>query len=249
MALLADGSAPSMEEIQRYEAGIIEWANTEGIDLGAKATIARDQIVSELVELLDRNPGASGHGVTGRIVLTEPLRRWLVMGTLAAAYGDARLSQVSERYAAKWKDYRREASEAKQWLIRAGIGLASSPMPKPAAPLVETTAGSAAAGTYFFRYTWSGSNGQQSEPSDPGVATLAGSGGLRVSPGAPPPNATGWNIFAGYVESDLSLQNTIPLALGSAWEWQTGELADGPGPGAGQPPDSMVRVPNILPRG
>lgn len=249
MALLVDGSSPSVEELQRYEAGVTEMANTEGIDLGAKASIARDQIVTELTELLNRNGNTQGQSVMGRVVLTEPLRRWLVMGALAAVYGEGRLSQVSERYAGKWADFARLAKEAKQWLMRAGIGMTGAPLRRPGAPELTVIAGSLPAGSYFFRYAWAAVGDQESEASDLAVVTLSAPGGVRLTAGAPPAGAAGWNIFAGEVESELALQNSAPIAIGEPWELNSGGLAGGRAPSGGQTPDSYIRVPNILPRG
>ncbi|MDX1980368.1 MAG: hypothetical protein SFV51_08870 [Bryobacteraceae bacterium] len=249
MALLVDGSSPSVEELQRYEAGVIEMANTEGIDLGAKASIAREQIVTELIELLNRNSDGQGQSVMGRVVLTEPLRRWLVMGALAAVYGEGRLSQVSERYAGKWADFARLAGEAKQWLVRAGIGVAGAPLRRPGAPELTVLEGSAPAGSYFFRYTWAAVGGQESEAGDMAVVTLSAPGGVRLTPGAAPTGAVGWNVFAGEVESELAMQNGAPIAIDEPWEWNSGNLDAGRPPSGGQAPDSYVRVPNVLLRG
>lgn len=250
MALLVDGSSPSIAELERYEGSIAAVANTEGIDLGAKVQLVRDEVTTETVKLLSEqgtltDPGRSA----AQIVLTEPLRRWLVLESIASVYREARFGQVADRYGAKWKEYAQLAYRAKRDLMSSGVGICWNSLRKPSRPDVSQVAGSMAAGTYFVRVSAVNAAGSESEASEPAAIVLASAGGLRVTLTGATDGASGWDVYAGVVESEMALQNTAPLTVGSYWEKTSGTLASGRAPSNGQSPDGFMRIFNGLARG
>lgn len=250
MALLVDGSCPTLAELKRYEGAIAEVANTEGIDLGEKMLLAREEIVTELGKFLkEQGTFAGGDSGSSQVVLNEPLRRWLVLHSIASVYREARFGQVSDRYGAKWKEYSQLAYQAKHDLMSSGIGVAWNAISRPAKVQVSAVAGSVAAGTYFVRISWVGHAGAESEASDPVVYELQTAGGLRVTAGQPPAGATGWNVYAGQFESEVALQNAEPNATSAYWDWTAGALVAGRSPSPGQLADVSIRVFNSLLRG
>lgn len=251
MALLVDGSSPSLEELERYEGAITKVADTEGIDLGAKMQAARDEITTEVVKLVTERGACMDPSLWAtQIVLTEPLRRWLALESIAAVYREARFGQVADRYGAKWSDYSAMAYRAKRDLLSSGLGITGSPLRKPAKPGVAAIGGTVASGSYFVRISVVNSAGAESESSDPVAYTLASAGGLRVSLALSTyGTATGWNVYLGQVESEMMLQNSTPLGLQASWDFSTGLPVAGRAPGNGQNPDNFIRIYNGLARG
>lgn len=250
MALLVDGSSPAVTDLEKYEGSISGIANTEGIDLGTKMTLARDEIATELGRFLkEQGTFASIEGGSSLVVLTEPLRRWLTLQALTAFFREARLGQVSDRYAAKFQEYSQLAYQAKHDLMSSGIGVVWNPLRKPGQPTVSSVPGSLPAGTYFVRASWVGPAGAESESSDPVAFTLASAGGIRVSLDGGPSNAAGFNVYVGQLESEVTLQNATPALPGVPVDVAAATLANGKTPSAGQLPDVLVRVFNSLLRG
>ncbi len=250
MALLVDGSYPTVEELQRYEGAIADVANTERIDIGDKMSLARAEIGTELSRFLkEQRSFSSTGGAESQVVLTEPLRRWLVLHSIAGVYREARFGQVSDRYGAKWKEYSQLAYQARHDLMSNGIGVVWTPIHRPGRPVTATIAGNLAAGTYFMRISWTGPDGVESEASEPVAHTLASTGGIRVMAAAAPTPAVGWRLYAGQLEAELTVQGDQSQLVDEPLDL-TGELSTaGHAPSAGQLPDVLVRVFNSLLRG
>jgi len=245
MALITDEAISTPEELRGYESGIYEVASAEGIDLGRKLALAQEEIVVELTGLLFRDDPAQA----GRVVVTSPLRLWLLFHALALVYRDAYGSHLNERYTQKRREYEGLAEWARQRLLESGVGMTTQPVPKASRPVVTGESGTAEAGTYAIRTAWVSARGQEGCPSDPAVF-VAGAGVVpAVDAGAWPEAAVGWNVYAGRCIDECRLQNPEPLALGLAWTMSGALIADSRRAGDGQKAEMYKRFERILRRG
>src|SRR5690242_20632984 len=121
MALLTDGDVSTIEDLKSYESAILELANTEGIDLTAKAKLASSEIAAELAPFLAREGHAADLARNG-VVVTPSLRLWHMVQTLCVVYRDAYHSQLNDRYKAKWNEYQRLAHRIRGLAFDTGIG-------------------------------------------------------------------------------------------------------------------------------
>lgn len=127
MALFTDGQINNLRDLQRYESGLLDVASVEQIDITAKMALAQDMIASDLLLfLLKRScqwePNRRVIDV-GDVALTDPLRRWHGLKTIALIYEDAYNTQLNDRYQGKWRQYQQLAKEAEKTLYDVGVGL------------------------------------------------------------------------------------------------------------------------------
>lgn len=248
MALLVDGNPSQVTDLSYYESSIVEVAATEGIDLTAKLTVAALEVGLELQRFLVNAPGGQQFTL-GHVAVTDGLKQWHTLLTLAGTYRDAHFQQLNDRHKHKWKEYERLALASGQMAMETGIGIVFNPLPKPAQPLLGQLAGNQAAATYYVRVAWVDANGVESSPSDTAAITTQEGTALTVRAVGAPAAAKGWNVYAGLLDDQTRKQNNAPLALGSTWTLPSTGLADGSNPGTGQVPDYYLRHIPVLYRG
>ncbi|HVT95401.1 MAG TPA: hypothetical protein VHD76_21295 [Bryobacteraceae bacterium] len=262
MALFNDGLINQQQDLANYENGILDVASAEQIDLDGKSALAQSEIGLQILALLLRRETRSplltwncGQDTTRRqtgvndVVVTDGLRQWHAMRTLAAVYRDAYNNQLNDRYMKKWQEYLKLEQDARDLLYETGIGLSTFWLPSPAAPVLTFVPGSGVSAQYFVQVTWVNQTGQESAPSQQSqLNTAPGTQLVITAPGNAPQYATGWNAYAGTSPGSMSLQNSTPLTLGAAWT-MPGNLVTGQPSGAGQTPDRYVTDDHVLPRG
>ena len=97
----------------------------------------------------------------------------------------------------------------------------------PAAPtLSSVSGGSLAATTYYAVVTYTNSFGQTLQSAESSLAVAAGNL-LSVASPAASAGATGYNVFVADVSGEETLQNSTPIALGTAWTMPTTGLVSG----------------------
>jgi hypothetical protein len=219
-------------------------ANSEGIDLTVKLGLAHEAIGLELEELLRRG---SGFGLS-HVVVTPAVRLWHTYRTLESVYRDAYHSQLNDRYAAKRDQFRELSKWAYNRVIQAGVGIAPTPVPKAPGPSLAPVAGALADGTYYVSMGWVNAAGEEGACSAPAVIEVVGGAFTAYPPAAPPPEAAGWNVYAGTAPEWMTRQNGPRLANGEPWVAQT-VTASGARPGNGQNPSLTQAIPRVLQRG
>ncbi len=263
MALFTDGDINTLQDLQRYESSLLDVASVEQIDLIAKMSIAGDEIGAELLTYLIKqtprdlsNLVFSYQTVSARrvlgvsdVVVTDPVKRWHALKSIAQAYEDAYNNQLNDRYQGKWQQYQQRALTAAGQAYQIGIGLVWSPVPKADSPILLSITGSQFGNTFYVQMTWLNQAGQEGAPSNVVALTTVDGTQLIVSPGTAPPNATGWNVYAGLTPDGSTLQNSSPLAPGSDWALPNTGIVEGSQPAMGQSPDWYVVQDRLMQRG
>lgn len=250
MALFTDGTIGAPIELKRYESAIQDVAQTENVDLDVKLAVAQDEIGIELEAFL-RAEGVSSGADRGlrKVVVTEPLRHWHLLHTLALIYRDVYGVQFNDRYKEKRDEYQRLTEWASSALFRVGVGLVWTPIERPAAPVVSAIPGDGPSALYYIQTSWTNGTGAEGAPSE--IASVMTTAGFVpvVSVAEPPVTAGFWNVYAGLASTTLALQNDTPLAAGAAWSLTPGGLVEGRAVGNGQAPDYFLRPAQRLLRG
>ena len=254
--LFTDGSISTIEELVEYESAILDVAKTERIDLTAKLKLAEKELGIELDALLRRRQESEDllwssivpRGL-GHVVVTEALHRWHTFRTLSLVYRDAYNRQLNDRFLGKWQEFDRMAEWARQSLCDGGLGMTSSPVPKPSQPELGAAAGQAAAATYFVSVTWVGQGGIEGAPSAVEALATTGASAQTILAVDPPAIATGWNVYASYFPTGLTRQNDTPIRLGQTWTEPAEGLRKGRPMACGQRPEMFLRLTGVLSRG
>lgn len=248
MALLIDGPASKIEDLEAVDSSILETARNENISLTAKRDVARQAMELELAVFLLRtgNIEAGGGSQLGRVVVTPGLKRWHVLRTLAEVYGDAYNSQLNDRYLGKWKSFKEMARETADLLMELGVGLVSNPAMKATVPRVSVVPGAGTGGTYFVRAAWRNSSGESGASSDVAVIEVEPGEVLTVEPGEVPGGCTGWDVYVAVGTEETRRQNEFPLPLGSSWSLPEGGVIVGPSAPEGQHPEYFVRKRRVF---
>ncbi|MCU1235360.1 MAG: hypothetical protein JWP63_3327 [Candidatus Solibacter sp.] len=245
MALFTDGEVSSIEDLRGHDTQLLEVANVEGIDVTRKLQLAQEEIAAEVTTLLGRlnyPPAAS------RVVVTPTLKLWHTYLTLEMVYRDAYRSQLNDRYAGKRDEFHGMVKWAYDKVIQTGLGMSYDPVARAASPHVLPVSGGLPDGSYFVAATWTNAAGSEGAVSTPVTIEIAGSS-FAVTPGAAPPNAKGWNVYAGTGPEALTLQNDTPLGLDRAWPQPNTIANGGHSAGSGQSPDYLLPVPRTILRG
>ncbi len=243
MALFTDGPASSIEDLTAQDSQLLAVASSEGIDLTVKLGLTQEMTGMELTELLRR---ASRFGPE-QVVVTPPLRLWHTYRTLENVYRDAYNSQLNDRYAGKREQFRELSKWAYDRLVQAGIGIAAQAVPRAAPPVLRAVAGEMPDGLYYVTMAWVNAAGEEGAPATAGTILLSGSG-LEASPPAPPPRASGWNVFVGNGPDTMARQNNAPIDPAMAWT-QAEPLHPGAAPGNGQAANYFHAIPRVIQRG
>jgi hypothetical protein len=255
MALLTDGNPNDTEALRVYETAILDVTHVELIDLDAKLGLATEEISQEVLnvllghtQVLDPQGSMRRRIGVSDVVVTPQMKRWHALHTLAVVYRDAYNNQLNDRYQKKWDEYRELARGARDLAIIFGIGLVASPIPRAETPVFGTAPGTIAATTYYVQASWVSATGQQGSPSVLTTYQTIDGSMLTVASVDPPAAASGWNVYAGLMDTTVMLQNGVPLAVGQTFTL-AGGLAVGPPPGDGQTPDLYVTGGWTLRRG
>lgn len=255
MALFSDGPISDAKDLQRYENAILNVASAERIDLGAKIMLAQQDLANEILLFLFRRSSLGDYLAGFRrsrgvkdVVITDPMRQWHIHRALALIYRDAYNNQLNDRYEGKWAEYELLAKASARTYFQIGVGLVADPVPKAAAPMLASVAGTAAGGTFYVAVTWVNALGQEGAPSD--FVPLSTSDGeqLVVTVGTAPQNITSWNAYVGTSPGMLNLQNESPLGTSNSWT-MTSALTAGRPLARGQEPTWFVVDHRVIERG
>lgn len=248
MALFIDGNPSQIPDLANYESAIVDVAATESIDLTAKLTIAAMEIGLELQRFLANTPGGQQFSLAN-VALTNGLKHWHTLLTLATIYRDAHFQQLNDRYKVKWKEYERMARDAGQLVFDTGVGMVFNPLSKPVQPMLGQLAGSQPARTYYVSVSWLDESGTESTPSETAAMTTQDGTALTVRAIGAPLQARGWNLYVGLLDDQTQKQNSAPIALGATWTMPSTDLVEGAMPGNGQSAEYYVRRVPVLQRG
>jgi hypothetical protein len=254
MALFIDGPANSVDALTDEDSGLLDTAETCGINVSRKLRLAWEEIHSDLYLWLER-PRPVMELVWAptlqidQIIVNGPLRRWERMSALAHVYRDAYFSQLVDRYQAKWDEYTALTRNAREIFIATELELTGDPIRKAEPPLLGTAAGVGAGGMFYASVAWVNAAGQEGQASDAASITAAAGRYMTVSATGAPGNATGFNVYAGSTPDSMTLQNTSPLSPDSTYTYVPGMVSGGRGPGRGQTPQFRRRLTRTILRG
>lgn len=184
------------------------------------------------------------------VVVTQQLKRWHALYTLAIFYRDAYNDQLNDRYLAKWNEYLSLARNAREMTTLYGIGLVSIPIPQARVPVLSVVAGSLPATVYYVRTSWISSTGAEGNPSKAAAYEAPVSSLVTVTNGVNVPAvATAFNVYMGLTEFTTTLQNATPIAIGTTFTEGASGLVAGVPAGMGQAPDIYITGGSVLRRG
>jgi hypothetical protein len=249
MPLFTDGSISTIEDLRAYDAAIFDLASAEGVDLQAKLLVAKEEIGTELEEILQKRGGLSNAAGLSHVVVTPALKQWHTLYTLTLLYGDIHSSHVNRRFEKKWKDYRIRARRAAETLSRIGIGVVARPIAKAMPPVVRTIPGTLETGEYCIQVSWTGGAGEEGCASEALTWTLTEPGLIAVRAVEPPVGVAGYHVYVGELDSTTGRQSTTPMGVGGEWTMPPTGLVNGVRPKDGQEPERYIRNDRILQRG
>jgi len=254
MALFTDGAISGLDDLQHYENSILNVASTEEIDLAAKMSLAQAELGTQLLLFILRHPLRDTRAAVrrwiglGDVIVTDPLKRWHALATLAMIYRDAYNNQLNDRYLGKWNEYQQLAHNASTDYLQLGVGMVADPIVKAVSPVLSPVAGAGMGGSCFVATSWVNTEGQEGSTSDIQAGAANAGMQLEVSALNPPANAVAWNLYAGTSANSLALQNSLPIPVGNTWILPSILLA-GAAPGTGQVPERYLIHDRLLQRG
>ena len=254
MALLVDGPASSIEQLADEDSGLLDTAQTCGINVTKKIGLAWEEIRSDLYLWLQR-PRPTIELVWGptlrleQIVVSQALRRWERMSALAHVYRDAYFSQLVDRYQPKWDEYTKLSRNARETFIATGLELVTDPVHKAAPPVLGTVAGTQPGGTFYASIAWVNATGDEGEASEPSSITVAQGQLMTVAAAGGSTNVAGFNVYVGSTPNSMSLQNAAILGPNDIYTYIPGAAAGGRAPGCGQEPQFRRPLVRTLLRG
>lgn len=258
MGLLTDGQANSTQDLRNYENSILDLASSENINLTGKLDLAQDEITTNILLFLLKHetqgyvPLGDHHrrqrGVSD-VVVTAELKRWLALTTLELAYADAYSNQLNDRFARKVEQYQKLAKDAARSYFERGVGIATDPIARAIKPNLDFVAGVGPATTFYVRTAWTNQAGQEGVASELTSFSTTNGTQLSVTVAGVARNVSGWNIYAGYTPDQPTLQNDVPIRVGTAWISPPAGLRTGRKPGEGQSADRYIVNDQVLLRG
>jgi len=255
MALFVDGPAAGIDDLTNQDSGLLDVAQTCGINVSTKIALAHDEIATDLQLWLDR-PRPSMDLVwrpvlrIEQVVVTLTLKRLETMQSLSLFYRDAYFSQMADRYQAKWDEYARLTRTTYEKYLASGMGLVNDPVHVAPAPLLGSVAGPQQGGVFYASIAWLNAAGKEGAASVASSIAIADDHLMTVSaPGAAPANVTGFNVYAGSSLSAMYLQNNVALPISGSFTYVPGFVTSGRLPGVGQTPDFMRPLARTLLRG
>ena len=262
MSLLIDGNVLKINELTEYESSLTDVAVTEGIDLLAKMSVAKLEISLAIQKFLLENHdgnqalglgyGGLGYGpayTINNVVVTDGLKQWHILQTIAAVFRDAFNQQLNDRYKGKWKEYADLATEASSVYFLIGVGLCLQPMPKPQAPTLGQVAGRSQAMTWFVQTSWLNAKNQESAAGVLGSISTQEGSALTARVTAPPAGVVGWNVYAGISADALYRQNNAVIPVEQLWTMTEAFQTNGVWPSSGQGMETILRKRNVFRRG
>ncbi len=254
MALFTDGPCVSMNDLAQQDSGLLDIAQTAGINVTTKIALAHDELAADLQLWLDRWRGFAEelwHPFLrlDQVVATPQIKRWEALQALALFYRDAYFSQLADRYQPKWDEYARLTRVAYDRFVAAGIGIVNDPVPQAAPPVLGSVTGPQPGGSYYASVAWLNAAGQEGAASVPSSITFPDGSLMAVSASTPPSNAVGFNVYAGASLDALYRQNDAPLPINGSFTYVPGAVSSGTLPGAGQRPDFIRPLVRTIPRG
>ncbi len=245
MALLVDESIPSVPDLLSFDGGLMDMAGTEEIDLQGKLAMARSEIATRVhTFLMDCGENAD---VLGTVVVTEPLKRWILSKALAFCFRDGHFRHLSDRYKEKCTAYERLCDSARDDLMRMGVGRTLAPLRRPSTRGVSTVSGSLPEGSYAIALSAVAATGEESEVGEATTIHLDHEAGLRVEAPLLNEPAVSWNTYVGRSAEALRKQNESPLPAGGFIALDS--LSDYGLPGTGQQPSIYTREVRKILRG
>jgi hypothetical protein len=254
MALFTDGPCVSVDDLAQQDSGLLDVAQTAGIDVTAKIALAHDELAADLQLWLDRWRGFAEmlwhpYLRIEQVVATPQIKRWETLQALALFYRDAYFTQLADRYQPKWDEYARLTRVAYDRFVAAGMGIVNDPVRQAAPPLLGSVIGPQKGGSYYASVAWLNPAGQEGAASAPSSITFPDGNLMTISAPAPPSNAGGFNVYAGASLDALYRQNNAPLPPNGTFTYVPGPVTSGPLPGAGQRPDFIRPLVRTIPRG
>ncbi len=252
MALFLDGPISSLEDLRVYETSLLETSSVEGVSLSNKLELAQQELANEILRFLIQQLEPAETITPAKlqqVVATDPLRRWHALRTLAVFFRDVHHNQLNDRYKAKWDAYEAEARAASRLLWEVGVGLVRSPLRRPNAPTLTALPTEDEYPQGLFRITWVAGSTEESGPSEPVLFAPVGTERPQLAVSSPPLRATGWHVYAGATEGQLTRQTDSPLSLTDTWTMPANEFTGGASLPFGQLPDYYVRLQRLLFRG
>jgi hypothetical protein len=254
MALFVDGPASTIDDLTDQDSGLLEVAQSNGVNLSTKLRLATEEIRADLeLWLLKPRPTIgeiwSPALRVEQIVVNAELRRWQTMHTLALVYRDVYFTQVVDRYQAKWQGYVDLARGARESFLAGGLPAVNDPIHRAAPPVLIATTGAGSAGIFYASVAWANATGQLGAASEVSSMTLTDENAMGVAAVNPPANATGFVVYAGAALSAMVQQTPTPLQVNGSFDFVPGAITSGPLPGAGQKPDFVRPVARTILRG
>lgn len=255
MALFADGPPSSTDDLVKYDSYLFSVTNTEGIDVGAKLSLAYDELGIEIEAIFGREASIYAPVLgqapldSAHLAVTPALKTWHTFKSLELVYRDAYFNQLNDRYKAKWAEYQNLASWGRSRFIDTGAGLVIDPIPQGIAPSVNLTPSSNPGGTVYLSSTFVNAAGEESLPTSVIQTVIPDNQTATVRPPACPGNAIGWNIYAGLSPATLVLQNQSPLSPASGFELVLPPGESGGLAGTGQSANVTRDLPRRIMRG
>lgn len=259
MALFTDAGIVTITDLQTYEGTIAQVASAHDINVNTKISLATNAIGDRLMLWL-LNIGASDPQFLTRrviglstVVLTDPLRRWLVFESLSRIFAEAYNLQLNTRFQGKYQEYQAEVQAAAEYTFQSGIGIVFNPLREPAMPLVSVQSGSSSTAALYVQTTWVDSKGAESAaspvnglilPAESTIMVAMSEGALDI-----PAAAVGWNLYIGVDQGTATRQNSLPILTGSTWQLPATGVVIGSVAGPGQMANFFIRTSKQILRG
>lgn len=250
--LFTDGTPASVEDLRRFDNSCEELAKDSNVSLEDKLHDAAEEVGQEILSFLlfqgapDNQTARQRTGLKD-VVVTNTVRRWHAVRTLAGLYRDACGTEITQRFEKKWKEFERMAKDAAERAFTTGIGLAQTPVPQaPVASVVQTGSPSLRT-SRTIQIAWVAGDGTEGSTS-PAYRLDAAPGDIVSAPWPVPNRVTGWNVYVGIGDGTPLLQNETPLSVKASWRLPV-TLNAGRPVRDGQDPDFYVVERRMIPRG
>lgn len=252
MALFSDGEICSIEDLRAYESSILDAASEEGVDVTVKLALAQREVGSEIYRFLVAQTAVHNEIPTiglPQVFITEELRQWHALRTLALTFRDAHHNQLNDRYKAKWAEYDKQASLAESRYFEIGVGIVSRPSSRALAPTVTGVPGVASPGIFEVRVAWLNALGQEGSLSDRTIFSTQDGSVAVVDGRMQPGDGTSFNVYAGPLGGAVTKQNVTPVLRTETWRSSATGFITGSRPTGGQQPDFYLRKSRTSLRG
>ncbi len=254
MALFVDGPICSIDDLTDEDSGLLDVAQTAGINVTTKIRLGQGEIAGDLQLWLNkprRQPEALWAPLPRmeQIVATPALKRWGAMHALALVYRDAFFSQLADRYQAKWQAYTKAARDARETVIAGGLGLVSDPLLRAQPPILATVPAPQSGGTFYASVAWVNQAGQEGCASEAASINVPDGRVMTVQGSRSPANATAMRVYAGASLSAMALQNSVDLPVDATYTYIQGQVTHARLPGSGQTADFTRQLARVLLRG